>query len=78
MEDMIAVQNPSIVKPGTSKLAPHNRNTFIRNANIPNVRMVIGSAMSCNIGLISAFIIPITIAATIAALSPSISKPGTR
>ena len=78
MEDIIAVQKPSIVNPGTTRLATHKRNTFIRKANIPKVTIVIGSAISCKIGLIKEFIMPMTRAATIAAVNPSISKPGTR
>lgn len=77
-EDKTAAQNPSMVNPGTTKLDPQSKNTLIRNANIPKVRIDIGSAISWSMGLIKEFTIPITIAATMAALKPSISNPGTR
>ena len=46
MEDITAVQKPSIVNPGTRRLDTHKRNTFIRKANIPKVIIEIGRAIS--------------------------------
>ena len=78
MEEITAVQNPSIVRPGTTRLDTQSRNTLIKKANIPKVIIDIGRAISCKIGFMRVLTIPITIAATIAAANPSISKPGTR
>lgn len=68
----------SIVKPGTTFEVSHKSTTFIKNAAIPKVRIVIGRAISCKIGRIKALTIPIATAATTAAQIFVNLKPGTR
>ena len=64
MEETTAVQKPAMVNPGTIVEASHNKNTLIRNAKRPKVKIEIGRAIICKIGFRSELIIPITIAAT--------------
>lgn len=78
MEAISAVLKSEITKPGTNLDVSQSKKTLIRKAVIPNVRMEIGSAMSCKIGLIRVFTIPIAIAATTAVQMLAKWKPGTR
>lgn len=75
---MIAVLKSAIKKPGTNLEVPKSKATLIKNAAIPKVRMEIGSAINCNIGLIRVLTIPIAIAATTAVQILANWKPGTR
>jgi len=62
----MAVEKPEMANPGTSLEVPQRRRTLIRKAVIPKVNIEIGRAISCRIGLIRVFTIPIAMAATIA------------
>jgi hypothetical protein len=73
-----AVQKVSIVKPGTSFEDPQRRKTFISMAVMPKVNIEIGRAISCKMGRISVFTIPITMAATIAVARVARWKPGSK
>jgi hypothetical protein len=68
----------SIVKPGTNLAVIQRRKTLIKKAAIPNVRIEIGSAISCKIGRIKVFTTPIATAATIPDQIPDNSNPGTK
>ena len=57
--------------PGTSIDVPHRSRTLIRNAAIPKVKIEIGRATSCRIGLINVLTTPITTAATTAVQRPA-------
>jgi len=74
----IAVVKLAISNPETNFETPQSRKTFIKKANIPNVMIVMGSAITCKIGRISVLTTPITMAATIAAWYPESTNPGTR
>lgn len=78
MEAKSAVVNESIEKPGTNFAVPQRSTTLIKSAPTPKVRRVIGSAISCKIGLIKVFTTPITTAVTTAAQRFDKVNPGTR
>ena len=44
MDAMTAVKKFSMSNPGTIKLTPQSKNTFIKNAAIPKVKIEIGKA----------------------------------
>lgn len=77
-EAITAVKKLDISNPGTNLAVNQSKATLIKKADIPNDKMEIGRAISCNIGRINVLTIPITIAATIAATYPVKTKPGTR
>jgi len=76
-EAIMAVLKLSITNPGTTFELPQRRRTFIKNAATPKVKSEIGRAISCNIGLMNVFTIPITIAATTAVQNEASENPGT-
>lgn len=78
IEATIAVRKLSILNPGTIRLVSHKSATFIKKAAIPKVKIEIGKATICTIGLINVFTTPITIAATTAAQMPDRTNPGIR
>lgn len=78
MEAISAVEKLSIVNPGINFDVPQRRRTFIKNAAIPKVRSVMGSAISCKMGLMKVFTTPITTAATTAVQKSANTNPGTR
>lgn len=53
-----------MVKPGTISETIQSKTTFIRNANIPRVKIDMGRAIICKMGRMKVFITPKTIAAT--------------
>ncbi len=65
-----------ISNPGTIEDTPHKRKTLIKNAKTPSVKILIGSAMICKIGLMNVFTTPNKIAATTAACGLATIKPG--
>lgn len=71
MENPIAHQKLSTVKPGTMALTPNTSNPMITNVNNPNVNRFIGKVMSNNNGKINEFTIPKTTATTSAVKNPS-------
>lgn len=77
-EEMIAVVNVAISNPGTNFEVPHRRNTLIKKAAIPKVKIEIGRAINWSIGLMKVFTTPIATAATIAVHRFARVKPGTR
>lgn len=78
IDAITAVKNEFIWKPGTIMLASQIMNTLIRKAVIPKVRIVMGSAMICKIGLRNVLATPITIAATTASQTVVKVNPGIR
>lgn len=67
IEAIIAVRKLDISNPGTNLAVSQSKATLIKKAEIPNDKIEIGRAISCNIGRINVLTIPITIAATMAA-----------
>lgn len=78
IEASTAVRKLSISNPGTIKLVNHKSKTLIKNAAIPKVTSVMGSAIICNIGLMKVFTTPITIAVTTADHKFAKTNPGIR
>ncbi len=66
-EAITAFRKLDISNPGTNLAVNQSKATLIKKADIPNDKMEIGSAISCNIGRMNVLTIPITIAATMAA-----------
>lgn len=78
MDATMAVWKLTISNPGTACEENHKSATLIRNAEMPKVRMEMGRATNCKIGLRSVLTIPNTIEATTAEPKLAILNPGTK
>lgn len=67
IEPKNALQKPLTLNPGTKYAVNISNNALITNAKTPKVTTLNGNVIQFKIGLIETLIIPITIAATIAA-----------